>query len=203
MLSATCSSVDRVAIAQEAQEERHHLAVGVREGDVVAVASSPRPSNSMQPASWSGSRCMRPFRARPPAPAGRASRVSRLQASWPVRRPLPARVRRLERCRCASASGMSRTHRLTVELGRSDARGDATERTALAPHRARGDSVQPVWDPESARTRTNVRTRLGQNDVPPAGFEPAFSALKGRRPRPLDHGGLRAVTVYDGFRRCA
>jgi hypothetical protein len=25
--------------------------------------------------------------------------------------------------------------------------------------------------------------------VPPAGFEPAISCVKGRRPRPLDHGG--------------
>jgi hypothetical protein len=29
----------------------------------------------------------------------------------------------------------------------------------------------------------------GTSPVPPAGFEPAISCVKGRRPRPLDHGG--------------
>ena len=35
--------------------------------------------------------------------------------------------------------------------------------------------------------------------VPPAGFEPAISALKGRRPGPLDDGGSR-FSVGEG--RC-
>lgn len=32
--------------------------------------------------------------------------------------------------------------------------------------------------------------------VPPAGFEPAISCVKGRRPRPLDHGGEESSTSF-------
>jgi hypothetical protein len=31
--------------------------------------------------------------------------------------------------------------------------------------------------------------------VPPAGFEPAISTLKGWRPRPLDYGGIRRARL--------
>ncbi len=54
---------------------------------------------------------------------------------------------------------------------------------------SRGTSEDPQCDVDSILT------------VPPAGFEPAISTLKGWRPRPLDHGGVSRhrqayVTTY-------
>src|SRR5438552_13672765 len=46
---------------------------------------------------------------------------------------------------------------------------------------------------------TSLRDR--PEAVPPAGFEPAISCVKGRRPRPLDHGGKElAASFYAGPR---
>src|SRR5258708_9616194 len=47
--------------------------------------------------------------------------------------------------------------------------------------------------PSAAERRVTLWTAPDEREVPPAGFEPAISALKGLRPRPLDDEGSWAV----------
>src|SRR6185437_10121087 len=47
----------------------------------------------------------------------------------------------------------------------------------------------PGTDAGVARTRAGDATRRAHPVVPPRGFEPLISTLKGWRPRPLDDGG--------------
>ena len=66
----------------------------------------------------------------------------------------------------------------------------------LLRHRAKLERRSRKGAPPArhARARTLVFQGWGSTEkllVPPAGFEPAISALKGRHPRPLDDGGLR------------
>src|SRR5260370_1425948 len=65
--------------------------------------------------------------------------------------------------------------------------GSMPSRLSPGPLRRRGDRrLQDAPDQRGAR-RDHRRVIVG---VAPAGFEPAISALKGPRPRPLDDGAV-------------
>ena len=67
--------------------------------------------------------------------------------------------------------------------------------TAFVP--THGQAANLRWHLRDVRTSLAVfdlGTGENQRAVPPTGFGPAFSSLRGKRPRPLDHGGLERMT---------
>jgi hypothetical protein len=56
-------------------------------------------------------------------------------------------------------------------------------------------------DAATVEPRTGRSAAIAREAVPPAGFEPAISALKGLRPGPLDDGGFGVGASLNGTGR--
>ena len=136
--------------------------------------SSPTPT---APVWWRRSRCSR---ARPRATASRST------TSTPAGSPPSA----------SSACGSredAEARRPRGRPGRPARHGRGARRRRRLPL-LRPRRIHHRHEPAGRRRRSAAQrelTALGGSSVPPVGFEPTISAVKGRRPRPLDHGGVR------------
>src|SRR4029078_10705112 len=94
-----------------------------------------------------------------------------------------------------AARPVARAGRRVPPLWRASNRG---RRLLLAPHARRSEAAAAVLPRLRRSRRDQPRLRRRQPGawgrvVPPTGFEPVISTLKGWRPRPLDDGGPRPV----------
>ena len=196
---------DVVAEARRASVGEGHVVVGEHRDDVLGAGGADPACGErrVQPLPEGAARVRRRSRARRPACRTSARRGRR--SGWPPgRRPAPRRRRAASPVpRSASAvedagprgrdppTPPAGPARVPEGAGRRRRRGAARagrarRRTASTRHAAQGC-------PTGLRRRGRQRRRGGDRVVvPPTGFEPVISTLKGWRPRPLDDGGSSA-----------
>jgi hypothetical protein len=115
--------------------------------------------------------------------------------------PSSARTRRPIRCPSSRRSWPGRRLSRWVDLTTAPCRlalivelTPSAGGTHWSEYRLDADDMTRL-DGESVVVVSAVGSPSGDSPVPPAGFEPAISCVKGRRPRPLDHGGVAGPIV--------